>query len=68
MNIKESFALLLTKEPMKTFRKLGIVNGDNILTDDGMRVLLSWLLEKNQDAFKTEVADGLLAEQEKDCK
>lgn len=63
MNIKEKFALALTKEPMKTFRKVGITNGDDLLTDDGMKVFLSWLLNKKfADEFKAEVVDDMLKE------
>jgi hypothetical protein len=62
MNIKETFALALTPEPQKSFRKAGITNGDNILTDDGVKVFLTYLLGKNQDAFKTDVVDALLVE------
>lgn len=63
--ITEKFALALTKEPMKTFRKLGITNGDDILTDDGMKIFLSWLLNKKfAEEFKTDVADDMLKDQE----
>lgn len=65
MNLKENFTLIFTPEPQKSFRKAGITNGDNLLTDDGQKIFLSWLLTKNQDAFKAEVVDGLLAEEEK---
>lgn len=52
MNIKESFVLALTSEPNRTFRKAGITNGDNILTDEGQKIFLSWLLSKHADEFK----------------
>ena len=65
MNIKEQFALCITPEPQKSFRKVGITNGDNFLTEDGQKVFLSWLLNKNADAFKKEVVDDMLKEQEK---
>lgn len=65
MNIKEKFAVALTPEPHKTFRKLEITNGDNILTDDGVKIFLTWLLGKNQDAFKTEVCDPMLIDLKK---
>ena len=64
MSLKEKFALVLTSEPFKSFRKKGITNGDNILTSDGRDIFLSYLLEKNKDAFKTEVVD--LIEEEKE--
>ncbi len=62
MNIKESFILALTKEPQKSFRKAGITNGDDMLTDDGVKIFLTWLLNKQADLFKSEVVDGLLAD------
>ncbi len=65
MSIKEQFTLALTPEPQKTFRKLGITNGDNLLTDEGGNIFLTWLLSKNQEAFKTEVCVDMLVEQEK---
>lgn len=60
MNIKEQFLLAITSEPQKSFRKAGITNGDDLLTDDGQKVFLSWLLKLNQDAFKKEVVDPIL--------
>jgi hypothetical protein len=66
MNIKEQFTLVMTPEPQKSFRKVGITNGDNILTEDGMKIYLSWKLMKDADAFKKEVVDDMLAEQEKE--
>ena len=65
MNIKEKFALALTKEPMKSFRKVGITNGDNLLTEDGMNIFLSWLLNtKFADEFKKDVVDDMIKEVE----
>jgi hypothetical protein len=65
MNIKEKFVLALTKEPQKSFRKAGITNGDDILTDEGTKVFLSWLLHKKYaDEFKTEVVNELLKKEE----
>jgi hypothetical protein len=60
MNILEKFTIALKSEPEKTFRKTGITNGDYFLTTDGEKIFLSWLLKKNGELFKTEVADGLL--------
>ena len=64
MNLKEKFVLALTAEPEKSFRKAGITNGDGILTDDGAKIFLTWLLGKNSKEFKTEVVDALLKENE----
>jgi len=65
-NLKEKFLLAITAEPMKSFRKAGITNGDDLLTDDGQKVFLSWLLKENKDKFKTDVVDGILKDEEKE--
>lgn len=65
-NIIDRFVSAVTPEPQKSFRKAGITNGDNIITEEGARVLLTWLLGKNQDAFKSEVVDGILADMSKE--
>lgn len=62
MKLTEQFALALTPEPYKSFRKAGITDGDNILTDEGMRVFLSYLLKQNADNFKKDVVDPMLAD------
>lgn len=63
MSLKQKFNNLFTKEPQKSFRKAGITDGSDILTDDGKAVFLAWLLGKNADAFKAEVVDPILAEE-----
>jgi hypothetical protein len=67
MNTLEKFSLAFKKEPEKSYRKAGITNGDDLLTDEGTKVFLSYLLTKHPE-FKTEVVDGILAEETKDCK
>lgn len=62
MSISEKFLLAFKAEPEKSFRKAGITNGDDFLTDEGQKIFLSWLLKKNGDGFKKEVVDGLLEE------
>lgn len=62
MNIKEKFALAFKSEPEKTFRKAGVTNGDDYLTDDGQKIFLSWLLKKYGVEFKKEVVDELVKE------
>lgn len=65
MNITEKFVLALTKEPNKTFRKAGITNGDDMLTDEGTKIFLTWLLHsKYADDFKKEIADELLKDKD----
>lgn len=65
MGIKDSFALAFKAEPEKSFRKTGITNGDDFLTEDGQHIFLSWLLKKHGEEFKKDVVDGLLVEMEK---
>lgn len=65
MNIKEKFALAFKQEPEKSFRKAGITNGDDLLTEDGRQIFESWLLKKHGDEFKKEVVDDLLKDEEK---
>lgn len=64
MNIREKFALSFKKEPEKSFQKAGITDGNDVLTNDGQIIFLSWLLKKNGEAFKTEVVDDLLKKDE----
>ena len=64
MNIKEKFAIALLPEPNKSARKIGILDGDNLLTDEGSKIFLSWLYQKNAEDFKKEVIDGLLKEKQ----
>lgn len=66
--ISEKLALAFKPEPQKTFRKLGITNGDDILTDDGVKLYLSWKFQIDQQKFCDEVAKPLLEEQEKESK
>jgi hypothetical protein len=68
MNIKEKFLTSLKKEPEKSFRKAEITNGDDMLTEDGKAIFLTWLLQKNGADFKKEVVDELLEEQKKEEK
>lgn len=58
----EKAVLAVTPEPQKSFRKAGITNGDGILTDEGAKVFLSFLLSKYQDEFKTTTVDPILAD------
>lgn len=62
-NITEKFTTLFKSEPEKSFRKAGITNGDDLLTEDGQTIFLSYLLKKNGEDFKKEVVDPILAEE-----
>lgn len=67
MSLREKFTLALTPEPQKSFRKAGITNGDDLLTNEGQEVFLSWLLQtKFADEFKTAVVDDILKEKKKE--
>ncbi len=65
MDIKEKFQLAFKAEPEKSFRKAGVTNGDDYLTEDGQKIFLSWLLKKHGEEFKKEVVDELLQEEKK---
>ncbi len=65
MSLKETFTTLFLQEPEKSFRKAGVTNGDGFLTEDGQKIFVAWLLQKNGSSFKTEVVDGIIAEQDK---
>lgn len=68
MNIKEKFTLAFKGEPEKSFRKAGITNGDDFLTEDGQQVFLGFLLKKFGADFKTEIVDGILKDLEEEKK
>lgn len=61
-NMKEKFVTMFLSEPEKSFRKAEITNGDGMLTDDGQKIFLSWMLKKYGNDFKTEVVDPILSE------
>jgi hypothetical protein len=67
MSLKEEFILTLTSEPKKSFRKAGVIDGDNLATDEGMRIFITWLLLKHYaDDFKTEVVDDMLKKEKEE--
>jgi len=66
MKTTEKFVLAFKSEPEKSFRKAGLTNGDDLLTEDGVKIFLGWLLRKNGDDFKNEVVDDLLKDDNKD--
>lgn len=63
----ERAVLAVTPEPQRSLRRAGITNGDNILTDEGVKVFLSWLLSQNIDAFKKEVVDAIIEDMKDEC-
>lgn len=70
MNLKEKLLLAMKPEPEKSFRKLGITNGDDMLTEEGKELYYNWKFQQDKAQFKTEVVDKLLEEMkdEKECK
>ncbi len=64
-NLVTKFSNLFVKEPQLSFRKSGITDNQDILTDEGQKVFLSWLLTQNADKFKKEVVDELLKTEDK---
>lgn len=65
-SVKDKFVLVFKKEPEKFFIKAGIMGTDETLTEEGQEIFLTWLLKENGAAFKKEVVDPILAEEEKD--
>lgn len=65
MSLIKKFSDLFVQEPKKSFRNAGVTDSSDILTEDGQKVFLSWLLSKNQDAFKTEVVDKIIETSDK---
>lgn len=55
------------KEPQKTYRKLLITNENDMLTEDGMKVYLNYLLQKDE-SFLTDIAAPMLIEEEAESK
>lgn len=66
MNLLQKLSQSLMAEPEKSFRKLDITNGDNMLTCEGKDVFINWLFQKNKAAFNTEVVVDMIAELEKE--
>ena len=67
-NIVDTFKLLITAEPQRTFIKAGIVDEKGNFTKEGEELFLQYLLSQHGADFKTTVVDAVLAEQEKSKK
>lgn len=63
-SLTEKFALAFKGEPEKSFIKAGVMNQNETLTTEGQAVFMAWLLKANGAAFKKEVVDPILAEEE----
>lgn len=59
-SLSEKFIIAMTKEPKKSFRELGITDGDDFITTDGQKIFLTYLLNKFQEDFKKVVVDEIL--------
>ncbi len=70
MNILERAALAFKGEPEKSFIKAGIIDSNEIPTDDGVKLVVARMLKDKDFAtkFKSEVVDPILAEDAKDTK
>lgn len=49
--IKQNIALAFTTEPLKTLRKLEVVDGENKLTPQGKELFNDYLFHKEMQAF-----------------
>jgi hypothetical protein len=67
MDITKAFVTAFLPEPEKSYRKAGITNGDGILTDQGGKIFLTYLLTKTP-SFKADVVDGILQDLKDECK
>jgi len=67
MSLTEKFVALLQKEPQKSLHKAGLTDSRGLLTEEGVKVYLTWHMnqEGNAEKFSEEVAKPLLEEQEK---
>ncbi len=65
MSVLEKFALAFKSEPEKSLRKLGLLNGDDLATQEGMQVYVSYLMKKDK-TFQEEVVAPLIAEDRKE--
>jgi len=63
MSLKEEFLISLKKEPEKSFRKAGIIDSNDLITEEGQEIFLTWLLQKNGDEFKKEIVDKIIKEE-----
>ena len=66
MGLLNKLAELVAKEPWKTFKKLGITNGDDLLTNEGRELYIQWKFKQDADKFAEEVATPMLEAQEKE--
>lgn len=61
MDIITKFLDSKLNPPKKAFKKAGIINSDGVITTDGLKVFLTWLLlDVHAEKFNTEVVADLL--------
>jgi hypothetical protein len=63
-NLKEQFALSLVNEPQKSFRSAGVTDGNDMLTQEGANVFLSWLLHTKHTGEFKKVVDDIIGKKE----
>ena len=68
MMLTEKFLASLKREPEKSFRKTGITDGDDIPTDEGMKLICTILLQENEAVRKaiTKIAKDILDDEKDD--
>ncbi len=67
-NLLQKAKDLVTPEPQKSFRKLGVVDTNDNLTSEGKELLLSFLMKKYGKEFNEEVVQPILKQEEESKK
>lgn len=65
-NLIDKVKMMMKGEPNKTFFKLGITDKEDDLTSEGKELFINFLFKRTSEEFNKEVAQPLLAEQEKE--
>ena len=68
INLKESYNNIFTKEPKKSFIRLGVTDEKDFLTQDGRAIFDKWLLSQHKDKFYEEIIVPMKKELEKNKK
>lgn len=70
MNVKDLYLSLFVSEPQKSRQKAGIVDKDNMPTEDGLKMMVKWLLDNNPNVadFDAKVVQPIIEQMDKECK
>lgn len=60
-SIRDFYKSITKSEPEKSLNKAGLTDSNDVLTNEGREVFIAYLLEQNKTAFKTAVADPIIA-------